>query len=196
MTAAFAILCCSHPSSVGVAHASKCAKFAATVCTVLAIFHLMLLAVFSVAVLPEVPDAVGNHCAKEMAPSESFYNLVGMADEAPHKHGGNHAGAHPAAAPPAYSTESAAIVVTSVATHASRKLEEVYQVVVVGEAAPEAASLATHCARVAQFFDEAAPVIVLFVALVQLCLALAASNLVKAANHLLVVARTRGVRGI
>merc|ERR1711988_1841892 len=46
-----------------------------------------------------------------------------------------------------------------------------------------------HCEKVAHFFDETAPILLLLIALMQFCLILASLNLSKAAGRLILAAR-------
>lgn len=202
MAAAMAVLCCAHPSVLGVAHASKCAKCAATMCAILGMFHLTILSFFAFAVMPEVPQAVQASCANGATP-ESFYESLsmGLAPHAgahpPHPHEGHAHDGHPHH-PVAFPTTSkdAAYVVGNVATHASRKLTEVYQVIVMGEVEVAPPPVDAHCEKVAHFFDETAPILLLLIALMQFCLILASLNLSKAAGRLILAARARGVRNM
>ena len=223
--AACTVLFCAAPGSLGVAHASRCAKICAIFTASLALFHMMALSTFSIVVLPSMPATVAQMCmAKER-------EMASMA------HKGLPAGKHPnagtdfdlsdvlvagkifAEAKPELPTKTAAPsakplpigreavlvegsysnaaaqLVAGGSIHVARKLEQVVAVVT-RVGTFKPAPLSAHCAKVSHFFADVAPMALLLAGLVELCLFLSAMNLARRAGHLVQVARSSGANGI
>lgn len=97
--------------------------------------------------------------------------------------------------PDASYADAAAQFVAGTSIHAARKLEQVVAVVTrVSSFQP--APLSDHCAKVARFYADAAPLVMLMAGLVEFCLFLSAMTLARRAAHLVRVARDSGANGI
>jgi hypothetical protein len=221
LLAASCVLCCAAPGSLGVAHSSRCAKICAIFTATLALFHLLAISTFSIAVLPTMPVAVAQQCsaheremelsahpAGKMPPPEKFGLSEVFLTGKVFAEGVPMTADQPMpspmkkmdldAAPPlldddSYSTAAAKLVAGG-SIRAARHLEQV--VAVVTRASFEPAPLSAHCAKVARFYAEFAPVALLMAGLIEFCLFLSAMTLARRAAHLILAARSMGANGI
>jgi len=171
LIAAFGVLCCAAPGSLGTAYAARCTRITATVSAVIAFMHVTCMVTFAYAVLPEMPRAI-HHVCPEMegvAVRQDAKLFV-----APH----HEAGMLPS---------SPATFVATVATTAARRLQEFSPPV----------ETATHaCERAERFFTEAAPTVLLLGIFVEVGLFVSALMTAKAAARLMLQARACGANAL
>lgn len=223
LMAACCVLCCAAPGSLGVAHASRCAKICAVCTATLALLHLLAISTFAVAVLPTMPAAVAQTCTAHEREMDSLTHSAHPAGKlpAPEKFGLSDVfltgkvfaegglpvkenqpvppkmkelvSEEPMLADGSYSVAAAKLVAGG-SVRVSRHLEQL--VAVVTRTTFQPAPLSAHCAKVARFFADFAPLALLMAGLVEFCLFLSAMTLARRATALVHTARSMGANGI
>ena len=193
LIAACGVLCCAAPGSLGVAYAARCTRITATICAVMALLHIICLATFSLAVLPQMPHAFHHVCTESMKMEQPPLEHQPHHEHPPH-HGEGHPPMFGLLSAPSVETGRAEVVpsapahlVATVATSAARRLQEM--AIVSEETSPA-------CERAERVFAKAAPLMLFFAMVVELGLFMSALSTAKAAGKLLMAARRYGANAI
>jgi len=194
LVAACGVLCCAAPGSLGVAYAARCTRIAAIMCASIALMHTLCLTTFATVVLPEMPAAISKACEESKMSEGAAIRADGAAPasgQLAQLISAGFASLDGPAREPLPTTEApvevsgTATMIASVATTASRRLQEYVQ--------PDSAA---SCARTQRLFHSAVPTFVLGAAIGEFGLFLTAISTAKAASRILIAARKFGANAI